>query len=309
LEDSAAGAAVKRLRYQQTALLRDGSVRYQGSLPCPTHPVRLCRYTTAAALIVAGIFNTIAFAVWPWGRDGTEAAFVQAVTGSSSAGEIGPLLLHYGFVALAAGLLGLLEMLRPGPAAWGHLAGVLAFIGVVSFLPSAQIFWFLRAADAAGVSNTQLAAVAGAYSGGMAEGAIIQPAVFVTLVAIPVFLLALWRSGVVSWWPAAVMFTGMAVPVFLPYGALFPTLAAAVQAVALIYIGLQMLDRSDPVREALTPRAGRPARRKGTQPNPSPERPDSRPPAAGAPGSEDLLLHRAVGLIGAVIGVGMALSG
>jgi hypothetical protein len=140
---------VKRFRYQQAVLPRGWPSGTTGAFhvhpPCPASPIY-----HRGALIVAGIFNTVAFSVWPWGRDGTEAAFVQAVTGSSSAGEIGPLLLHYGFVALAAGLLGLLEMLRSGPAAWGHIAGVLAFVGVVSFLPSAQIFWLLRAADAVG---------------------------------------------------------------------------------------------------------------------------------------------------------------
>jgi hypothetical protein len=218
-----------------------------------TQPVRFRRIMTASALMVAGIFNTVAFAVWPWGRDGTQEAFVEAVTGSSSAGQLGPLLLHYGFVALAAGLLGLLEMLRPGPAVWGHLAGVVAFIGVVSFLPSAQIFWFLRAAETAAVPAAQLAAIAGEYPGELAQTAIFRPAVFVTLVAIPVFLLALWRSGFLPWWPAAVMFTAMALPIFLPYGALFPTLAAAVQAVVLIYIGLQVLDAGSSPRRALRP--------------------------------------------------------
>jgi hypothetical protein len=37
------------------------------------------------------------------------------------------------------------------------------------------------------------------------------------------------------------MSIGMGLPIFLPYGALFPTLTAAVQAVALICIGLQQL--------------------------------------------------------------------
>jgi hypothetical protein len=265
-EDSAVGAVVKRFRYQQAVLPRGGPSGTTGAFhvhpPCPASPIY-----HRGALIVAGIFNTVAFSVWPWGRDGTEAAFVQAVTGSSSAGEIGPLLLHYGFVALAAGLLGLLEMLRSGPAAWGHIAGVLAFVGVVSFLPSAQIFWLLRAADAVGVSSGQLAAIAGVYPGGLAHGAIIQPAVYVTLMALPVFLLALWRSGLLPWWPAAVMFIGMGMPIFLPYGVVFPTLAAAVQAVALIYIGLQVLDRSETAREALNSRQ-RPVARKrtGTQP-------------------------------------------
>jgi hypothetical protein len=233
-----------------------------------TQPVRFRRITTASALIIAGIFNTVAFAVWPWGRDGSEEAFVEAVVESSSAGQLGPLLLHYGFVALAASMLGLLEMLRPGPAVWGHIAGVLAFIGVVSFLPSAQIFWFLRAAETAEVPSAQLAVIAGAFPGELAQTAIYSPAVFITLVALPVFLLALWRSGFLPWWPAAVMFIGMALPIFLPYGALFPTLAAAVQAVALIYIGLQVLDAGNSPRKVPNPRTGRPAPRKGTETQP-----------------------------------------
>jgi hypothetical protein len=234
----------------------------------PANPVRLRRYTTAAALFAAAICNTLAFAVWPWGRGGTGEAFVQAVTGSSSAGELGPLLLHYGFVALAAAILGLLEMLRPGPALWGQIAGVLAFIGVVSFLPSAQIYWVLRSAETAGVSAAQLAAIAADYPGGLGYAAIVRPAVFVTLIALPLLLLALWRSGVLPWWPAAAMFTGMGIPIFLPFNVVFPPLAATVQAVALLYIGLQVLNAGSSPRRAPNPGAGRPPRRNRPQTHP-----------------------------------------
>jgi hypothetical protein len=229
-----------------------------------SHPVRFRRLATATSLFAAGVFNTVAFAVWPWGRDGSEEAFAQGVVGSSSASEIGPLLLHYGLIALAASIIGLFEMLRPEGGIWGHLAGCLAFVGTASFIPIAQIFWFLLAADTVGVPAGQLTAIAEAYPGQLPSNAIFLPAVFCTLIAVPVFLLALWRSGFLPWWPAVVMFAGMGLPILLPYGVFVSTMAAAVQAVALIYVGWQVLDlddRSQSARNSL-PRAA--ARPKGT---------------------------------------------
>jgi hypothetical protein len=61
-----------------------------------------------------------------------------------------------------------------------------------------------------------------------------------------------------------VMFAGMGLPILLPYGVFVQTMSAAVQAVALIYVGWQVLDLDDRSHSARNPVPRAAARPKGT---------------------------------------------
>lgn len=208
-------------------------------------PVSFRRAGTAAALLLAGLLFVTGMAATPWEPQPTSDSFIETITARSTQGQIAALLLHYSSVALAAGVLGLLAALRRRGAILGHLAAVLAFVGAVNLSGMLLVDWFaiglgrsgIPTEQAANIYDTSITPMAGVGWAGVGFAGL--------ALGLPAFLLALWRTGFMPWWPAAVVFGAIVASATVPAGPVTSTAAAAPYAFALGYVALRVLRTDD----------------------------------------------------------------
>jgi hypothetical protein len=68
-----------------------------------------------------------------WEENETKAAFLQVLAESPTRAQIHAILLYFGFLLIAVGIFGIIHLLRHRAVVLGHIAGVLAVWGWVTF--------------------------------------------------------------------------------------------------------------------------------------------------------------------------------
>jgi hypothetical protein len=208
-------------------------------------PVSFRRTGTAVALLLAGLLFVIGIAATPWEPEPTTASFIETITARSTQGQIAALLLHYSSVALAAGVLGLFAALRRRGTILGHLAGVLAFVGAVNLSGMLLIDWFAIGLGRSGMPTEEAVTIYDAAITPMAGIGWAALGFAGLALGLPVFLLALWRTGFVPWWPAAAVFGAIVAGEAVPAGPVTSTAAAVPYAFALGYVALRVFRTDD----------------------------------------------------------------
>ncbi len=208
-------------------------------------PVTFRRVATGAALILAGLLFVAGMAATPWEPEETTASFVETIAARSTQGQVAALFLHYSWVALAVGVAGLFTVLRRRGAVLGHLAGMLTVVGTINLSGLLLVDWFAIALGKADLPLDQAASINdSAMTPLLAAGwGVLALAGF--LLGTPAFLLALWRSGFLPWWPAAVLLAGLILGEVLPSAPVLSVALAVPYALALGYVGLRVLRTDD----------------------------------------------------------------
>ncbi len=202
-------------------------------------PHALRRWTAGISLVVAPLLYTGALVVDPAIRKGGDTvgvygAFADQVSVSAA-------LLHWSWVLLIPGIIGMIHLLRDRAVVFGHIAGGLALLGVVNFsaLMLGDFFYSrleraLPAEQGARLADEALADP-GATFGFQIPG-------FVGLLGLLLLGLALAWARSAPWWAPVAMLAGILGAPIYPIGTIVGGLLYIAGAGV---IGLRMLRMSD----------------------------------------------------------------
>ncbi|MFV0432610.1 MAG: hypothetical protein ACK5LO_01305 [Leucobacter sp.] len=141
-----------------------------------------------------------------------EAGYIASLAADPAVSLLSANLLHYSWVALALGVVGLIALVGRRGRAWVAVTSVLVAFGAVQMSGLLLSDWFLAAAGNVLSPEQALTLDAAAKEGSVVVWLI--TAQLFTLVGIPVLTLGLARARVVSWWIAPLPFLAFVVPMF-----------------------------------------------------------------------------------------------
>jgi hypothetical protein len=201
------------------------------------------RRTAAGLCLIAGpLVTLISGLVTPWEENETTAAYLQAMGENPTRAQISALLLYFGFLLTAVGVFGIIHLLRHRAVVLGHVAGVFAVWGWVTF-PGLLVsdFYDLSLAQ---WSNRQAAITIFDRADGYIGSAIMGIPVLLGVIALVFLGVALWRARVAPLWVPVVLLLGLAIGSF-GVGLVPFTSWWALWLVALGFLGLKILRMSD----------------------------------------------------------------
>jgi hypothetical protein len=204
------------------------------------------RRTVVGLCLIAGpLVTLISGLIAKWEENDTTAAYLQALAENPTRAQIHAVLLYFGFLLTAVGTLGILHLLRHRAVVLGHIAGVLAVWGWVTF-PGLLIsdFYDLSLAQ---WSNRQEAIAISDRAEGYVGSAIMGIPVLMGVIGMVLLGAALWRARLAPMWVPIVLLLGLAIGFFGPPTVVFFTTGWALWLVALGYVGLKILRMSDEV--------------------------------------------------------------
>ncbi|MCW4384536.1 hypothetical protein OH146_01970 [Salinibacterium sp. SYSU T00001] len=140
------------------------------------------------------------------------AGYIASLAADPAASILSANLLHYSWVALALGVMGLIGLVGRRGRIWVSLAAVLVAFGSVQMSGLLLSDWFLIAAGNT-LEMEQALALDGAAKELSVVGWLISAQVF-TILGIPALTLGLARARVVSWWIAPLPLLAFIVPMF-----------------------------------------------------------------------------------------------
>jgi hypothetical protein len=219
---------------------------------------RFSRIATAAGFFLGAVGMLAGMVLTPWEPEDTAASFIQTISAHSLQGEVAALFLHYGWVFLSLAVLGLLRMVRRRAVLWGRVAGLLAFVGLVNLSGMLMVDWFAVALGQSGLPVEDAVGILERSATPLNMAAWQVPGLIGVYLALPLFLLALWRNGVIPWWPAGAVAATMMAFMALPSTLAFNAIGTLPYAVALSHVGWRALklddrawvDGPDPARPA-----------------------------------------------------------
>jgi hypothetical protein len=120
-------------------------------------------------------------------------------------------LIHYGFALMAPVVFAMVALVR-GRGAWlANVAGVLAILGLTT-LPGLVLLDFTSVATLLASDMETVTAMEREMEGMGWFLAVVIPAFFASMIALPVALVAMWRAGLVpGWLPLLTMVTPLAI--------------------------------------------------------------------------------------------------
>jgi len=178
----------------------------------PRIPTALFRFAGVALAAFPLLFASGMLASPPQTEDG-EAGYIASLAADPGLSLLSANLLHYSWVALALGVVGLIGLVasRRGRA-WVAIASVAVAVGAVQMSGLLLSDWFLVSAGNTLTLDQALAMNANAQeTTAMIWG---MSAQLLTLVGLPVLTLGLARARVVSWWIAPLPLLAFIVPMF-----------------------------------------------------------------------------------------------
>ncbi len=202
------------------------------------------RRTAVGLCLIAGpLVALVGGLVAKWEEDDTKAAYLQSLAESPTRAQISALLLYFGFLLTAVAVFGILHLLRNRAVVLGHVAGVLAVWGWVTF-PGLLIsdFYDLSLAQ---WSNRQEAIAISDRAEGYVGSAVMGIPVLFGVIGLLLLGVALWRARFAPLWVPVVQLLGVAIGFFGPPTVVFFTTGWALSLVALGYVGLKILRMSD----------------------------------------------------------------
>jgi hypothetical protein len=202
------------------------------------------RRTVVGLCLIAGpLVTLIGGLVTPWEEHETKAAYLQALAENPTRAQISAILSYFGFLLTAVGTFGILHLLRHRAVVLGHVAGVLAVWGWVTF-PGLLISDFSDL-SLAQWSNRQEAIDISDRAEGYVGIAIMGVPVLLGVIGLVLLGVALWRARFAPLWVPIVLLLGLAIGFFGPLGVVPFTTGWALWLVALGYVGLKILRMSD----------------------------------------------------------------
>jgi hypothetical protein len=200
------------------------------------------RRTAAGLCLIAGpLVVMIGGLVALWEESDTTAAYLQALAESPTRAQISAVLLSLGYLLTAVGVFGIIHLLRHRAVVLGHVAGVLAVWGWITF-PALLIsdFYDLSLAQ---WSNRQEAIAISDRAEDYVGSAVMGVPVILGVIGMVLLGVALWRARIVPLWVPVVLLLGLAIGG--PPTVVFFTSWWALWLVALGYVGLKILHMSD----------------------------------------------------------------
>ncbi len=204
------------------------------------------RRTVVGLCLIAGpLVTLIGGLVTKWEENDTKAPYMRSLAENPTRAQISAVLLYFGFLLTAVGTFGILHLLRHRAVVLGHVAGVLAVWGWVTF-PGLLIsdFYDLSLAQ---WSNRQEAIAISDRAEGYVGSAIMGIPVLLGVIGLVLLGVALWRARFAPLWVPIVLLLGLAIGFFGPPTVVFFTTGWVLWLVALGYVGLKILRMSDEV--------------------------------------------------------------
>ena len=156
--------------------------------------------TLAALLIVIGFF--VDPAIEKSGR-----ALAAEYAAHSDREQVSALAFHFGFALLAIPAVALIVAVRARGAWVANLAAVLAFLGMTT-LPGFLLTDFYDIAIYGELGGDAWDAVDDRLQEQPGAGVLFATGFLGFVLTLPVALLAGWRAGLLSWWPASLLLAG-----------------------------------------------------------------------------------------------------
>ena len=181
--------------------------------PAPRIPRWLFRFA-GIALVAFPILFALGMVFSPAQTEPGDAGYIEALAADPATSILSASLLHYSWVALALGVMGVVALVttRRGRI-WVPIAAVVVAFGAVQMSGLLLSDWFQIGMGTALPIEDALAANEAARQGFELISWMLSAQVF-TLLGIPVLSLGLARARVVSWWIAPMPLLGFIVPMF-----------------------------------------------------------------------------------------------
>lgn len=174
-------------------------------------PRALTRFA-GAALVSFPLLFSAGMVFSPQQTEPGEAGYIASLAADPFTSMLSASLLHYSWVALALGVMGLVLLVGRRGRAWVSLTAVLVAFGAVQMSGLLLSDWFLIAAGNVLTPDQALLLDATAKDVSMIPW-ILSAQVF-SLVGLPALTLGLARAKVVSWWIAPLPVFAFVVPMF-----------------------------------------------------------------------------------------------
>ena len=200
---------------------------------------KLRRLLAGACLLAAPLFYVAGLVADPALRAGDEAT--GAYGRHPGQVSVSAALLHWSWVLLVPGIIGMIHLVRRRAVLFGHVAGAVALLGIVNFsaLMLGDFFYARLEADLGAERGTELGDAAFA-AGGALWG--FQVPGFLGLLGVLLLGLALAYDRQVPWWAPPAMVAGMLAGPVYPVGMIAGSLLYLAGAGV---IGMRLLRMSD----------------------------------------------------------------
>lgn len=141
-----------------------------------------------------------------------EAGYIASLAADPAASLLSANLLHYSWVALALGVMGVVALTGARGRGWVSVNAVLVALGAVQMSGLLLSDWFLIAAGNVLTPEQALTLDAAAKEGSVLVWLV--SAQLFTLLGLPALTMGLARAKVVSWWIAPLPLLAFVVPMF-----------------------------------------------------------------------------------------------
>lgn len=208
---------------------------------------RFRRTALGLCLIAGPLVAWIGGLIPQWEAEGeaeeTTAAYLQTLAESPVRAQVSAILLYFGFLLTAVGILGIIHLLRHRSVVLGHIGAVLAIWGWVT-LPGLLVTDFY-AMSLAEYGNRQDAIAISDRAGSYVGGAILGIPVLLGMVGLVLLGLALWRAKLAPVWVPVLLLANVVQNFVAPPGTVSWAVGMAPLFVALGYVGLKIVRMSD----------------------------------------------------------------
>ena len=210
----------------------------------------LRRRAAGLSLLGAGALTFAGFLVTPWEGPGGTRADLRTIAAHAGQAQAAALLLHFGYLLLvpAAFTLAYLSRRRAGRLSATGL--VLSVLG--AGLSGLLVTDFFELALARQLPLGTAARVSDAAKQLPLGAVLAKPTALAAIIGLVLLVLAVWRSGWVSWWPALVIVAGW-VLAFSGTTLLRAGAGSALVFVAFAVLGRRVLSMSDQEWESGVP--------------------------------------------------------
>lgn len=196
----------------------------------------LCLIGGPLTALVGGLLAT-------WEGTAQTEAWLRVLADHPARGQASAVFLYLGYLLIAVGIFGMMNLLRHRSVVLGHVAGALAILGWVT-LPGLLVTDFYDLSLAQTLGPERGAAVAERAQGFVGAAAMGIP-VPLGVLGLVLLLVALWRAGFAPAWVPVLYFVGTAVSFFGPPTLVAFTSGTAAWLATLGYVGLRVLRMSD----------------------------------------------------------------
>jgi hypothetical protein len=167
---------------------------------------RLRRRAGGLSLLGAGALTFAGFLVTPWEGPGGTSAQLRTIAAHATQAQVAALLLHFGYLLLVPAAFTLAYLTRRRA---GRLSGtglVLSILG--AGLSGLLVTDFFDLALARQLPLGTAARVSDAAKQLPMGAVLAKPTALAAIIGLVLLVLAAWRAGWISWWPALVIFAG-----------------------------------------------------------------------------------------------------